>query len=125
MAVEVGAGDAADELVDGVFFLRERAGAVAARRDAALDGFKRTPVLMIGEVPELEGVVGGEAGLFEGFGREEPVALDEGAVGSERLEAMREDVVGMKGEKEIGDKAEVVHVAELFGREAAQRDAAG
>ena len=66
-----------------------------------------------------------EAGLIEGFGREEPVTLDESAVGGERLEAMGEDVVGVEGEKEVGDKTEVVHVAELVGREAAERDAVG
>src|SRR5688500_16740578 len=56
-----------------------RPGLIAAGRDPLLREIRKRPVLAIGDVPELDGAAGVEAGIGDGVGMEMPFADDVGA----------------------------------------------
>ncbi len=65
------------------------------------------PVLLVGDVPEVHGVGGIEAGLLDGFGGEGPGAFDAGRIGGQRCEAVGHHVVGMEAHQDVGEDVHV------------------
>jgi hypothetical protein len=82
------------------------------------------PVLLVGDVPEVDGVGGREVGERQGLRGEQPLALDAGAVGADRLDAVGEHVVGVEAEQEVRAQAVVVDAAGLLGGQTGEHAAA-
>ena len=91
------------------------------RLQATIDRLAREPILPVGDVPELAGVLGREVGTILRLGREEPGALDLAPPGTQRLEPVGHDVVGVQAEQQVGEEPEVVDLPPLRGVEAADR----
>src|ERR687892_2901150 len=79
-ALHVAAGHEGHDLADAFLGLRQRALPVPPPGRSPLHALTRRPVLAVGEVPELHGVAGVEPLALPRLRREQPGALDPGAV---------------------------------------------
>jgi len=75
------------------------------------------PVLLVGEVPELYGVVRVEIGAADGVAEEQPLAFDARASRPLRPQRVRDRIVGMDAEHQVGEDRVVVGAAALVGRQ--------
>src|SRR5581483_1087533 len=76
--------------------------------------FRKLPILLVGDVPELNGILGIEARLADFTGMEMPLANDLGSVHSLGPDGERKHVVRVKVQEEVGQQAVIINMALVF-----------
>src|SRR5436309_14297589 len=80
----------------------------------------KLPLLLVGDVPELDSIFGTEVGLADFAGMEVPLADDLRLVYRLGPNGEGEHVVGMEVQKEVGQQAVVINMALVFGGKSRQ-----
>ena len=87
----------------------------------ALDPLADCPILLVCQVPKIDGVGRVEAGIVGGRRREEPRTFDACSGRAEWREPMGKDVVGMRRDHQVWEQGDVNHLAEETAGDARQR----